>query len=147
MLALGGLSDLLDGWIARRFHAATWVGGLLDAVADKAFVLAALGTLVAEGWLAWPGALLLVARDLVVLAAAGWAVAARRWDAFRRMPSRRWGRVTTALLFPYFVVAFAWPDLDALRGVLFWASAASSLLAAGDYALRFREARAGSLRA
>ncbi len=35
ILVLSGLSDLLDGFIARRFNQVTKLGGMLDPVADK----------------------------------------------------------------------------------------------------------------
>lgn len=35
LLALSGLSDMLDGFIARRFHMVTDIGKILDPVADK----------------------------------------------------------------------------------------------------------------
>lgn len=35
LLLLSGLTDLLDGFIARRFHMVTEVGKILDPVADK----------------------------------------------------------------------------------------------------------------
>ena len=132
-LLVGGLSDLLDGWIARRFHATSWIGGLLDAVADKAFVLSALGTRVAEGDLEWPLGLLLLSRDVAVLLAAGYGAGTRRWHAFRHMPSRFFGKLTTALLFPLFVAWYALPAATWLHDTLFWAAAGSSFLAALDY--------------
>jgi len=136
-LAAAGISDLLDGWIARRFQAATWVGGILDAVADKAFVVAALATRIADGHLSLAGAALLLARDWAVLVAAAYGAAARRWKAFRHMPSRFFGKLTTALLFPLFVAWYALPSATTLHEVLFWAAAASSVLAAIDYGRRF----------
>ena len=36
ILALSCLTDLLDGWIARRFHMTTNLGKILDPAADKA---------------------------------------------------------------------------------------------------------------
>ncbi len=35
LLGILGISDLVDGWVARRYHATTHVGAILDAVADK----------------------------------------------------------------------------------------------------------------
>ncbi|MDD2955873.1 MAG: CDP-alcohol phosphatidyltransferase family protein [Oscillospiraceae bacterium] len=35
ILLISGLTDLLDGWIARRFHMVTALGRVLDPVADK----------------------------------------------------------------------------------------------------------------
>jgi len=48
LVLAAGFSDWLDGWIARRFQATSWIGGLLDGVSDKAFVLSALFT--RAGW-------------------------------------------------------------------------------------------------
>ncbi len=136
-LLVGGVSDLLDGWVARRFHATSWIGGLLDAVADKAFVLSALGTRVVEGELEWPLALLLLTRDLTVLLAAVYGSLTRRWRAFRHMPSRLFGKLTTALLFPLFVAWYGLPKATVLHDTLFWAAAGSSFLAALDYGRLF----------
>lgn len=58
-----GLSDGLDGLIARRFHAITPLGQLLDGIADKAFVLAAALTLTFVGDIWWRGCSML--RDVV----------------------------------------------------------------------------------
>src|SRR5688572_5089393 len=41
-MIVGGLSDWIDGLIARRYKAATSTGALLDAIADKAFTLSVL---------------------------------------------------------------------------------------------------------
>ncbi|MDB6132863.1 MAG: pgsA2 [Verrucomicrobiales bacterium] len=46
------LSDWLDGWVARRYHLQSRLGSMLDPVADKALVLAALLTL---SLTTWPG--------------------------------------------------------------------------------------------
>ncbi len=136
-LAVAGISDLLDGWIARRFHATSWIGGVLDAIADKAFVASALVTRVVEGDLDWRLALLLVTRDLAVLVAAAYGALTRRWHAFRHMPSRLFGKLTTALLFSLFVAWYAWPRAGAVHDILFFAAAASSVFAAIDYGRLF----------
>ena len=38
LYVLCGLSDILDGWLARRLHAETEAGAILDSVADIVFV-------------------------------------------------------------------------------------------------------------
>ncbi len=45
-----GLTDLLDGWIARRFNQRSRLGSVLDPLADKGLMLAAILTLTATGW-------------------------------------------------------------------------------------------------
>ena len=37
--ALCGISDMADGWLARKFHAETKAGAILDSVADLSFVV------------------------------------------------------------------------------------------------------------
>jgi cardiolipin synthase len=44
-----GLSDLLDGWIARKSHHVTPLGTALDPLADKLMLLTVMGTLAAAG--------------------------------------------------------------------------------------------------
>ncbi len=38
LYALCGISDMVDGWLARRLHAETKAGAILDSVADLSFV-------------------------------------------------------------------------------------------------------------
>jgi len=44
------LTDLLDGWIARRFNQRSKLGSVLDPLADKGLMLAAILTLSVTGW-------------------------------------------------------------------------------------------------
>lgn len=68
--AAAGASDALDGYLARRFGWRTWIGGMLDPIADKLLLTGAFVSL----WLAaeLPGWLvaLIVARDAVIVAGA-----------------------------------------------------------------------------
>ena len=99
-------TDQIDGWLARRRNQTSAFGSLLDPIADKVLVLAALAMLVAEGVApAWMVAAI-VAREIAVsglrLAAIErgvvmgardlgklktWAQTRRRGD--RRAPGRR----------------------------------------------------------
>ena len=134
-----GLSDFRDGYIARRFHAETPLGALLDGIADKGFVLSALLTWVLEGELAVYQVLLVLARDLTVGAVALVVILRREWGAFGRMQVRMPGKLTTALMFGWFGTLLL-PWAHPAEPVLFWGAAASSLLAAADYGIRFGQA-------
>ena len=59
-----GLTDVLDGWYARRFHQVTATGAVLDAVTDKLFVLTVAITLVVTGQLTASSVLLLSTREI-----------------------------------------------------------------------------------
>jgi cardiolipin synthase len=77
MVAGAGISDVLDGFLARRWHLTSRIGALMDAVADKSFQFTALVTITFLGrpvfsqlpfWLL--GAVFL--RDFILLV--GWAL-------------------------------------------------------------------------
>ncbi len=59
-------TDLLDGYLARRFQQTTVVGAFLDPLADKLLVTAALVTLVQLGDLSAWVAMVVIARELAV---------------------------------------------------------------------------------
>lgn len=64
-----GLTDVLDGWVARRFNLTSAFGAMFDLLADRLLTLVSLGALMAIG--AFPGAwiavpLLLIARNVFV---------------------------------------------------------------------------------
>ena len=68
--ACAGASDALDGFFAKRYGWQTWLGGMLDPIADKLMLIACfvtLGTIgVHPAWLTW----LVVGRDVVIVAGA-----------------------------------------------------------------------------
>jgi cardiolipin synthase len=65
-----GASDALDGFLAKRYGWQTWLGGMLDPIADKLLLIAcfiSLGIIGAHpSWLTW----LVVGRDVVIVAGA-----------------------------------------------------------------------------
>lgn len=134
-LILGsGISDVLDGWVARRWQVQSWEGGLLDGVADKLFVLCCLTTFISagkfSGW--WLPALL--ARDLLVAFTAIYAASIRSWDSFKKMDVRWSGKVATLAQFFLFLVVLLLPEtiFPALCS-----AALFSIVAACDYAWLF----------
>src|SRR5690242_17802529 len=67
--AVAGLSDAIDGFIARRFEMRSELGAYLDPVADKALLVSIYITLAVVGVLpAWL-AIVVVSRDLMVVGA------------------------------------------------------------------------------
>ena len=70
LFAVAGISDGVDGFLAKRFNWQTWIGGLLDPLADKLLLVTSF---VALGWLGllplWVVALVFL-RDLVIVAGA-----------------------------------------------------------------------------
>ena len=74
VFVMAAVSDGLDGWIARRFNQRSALGVVLDPIADKGLLLAAIITL---SLYPWPVSLplwfpvLVIARDVVILVGCG----------------------------------------------------------------------------
>ncbi len=64
VLALAGVTDVLDGQLARRLGAVTPLGAVIDPVADKLFALSAMGSLLALHRLPWWSVPALLAREI-----------------------------------------------------------------------------------
>lgn len=137
LVLAGGASDFLDGWIARRWKVESWQGGLIDAIADKMFVLSVLVTYamagIFSGW--WIPAV--IARDLTVTAIALYVMYRRSWASFREMDVSRSGKLATTCQFTLFLVVLLAPSF--LQYVLIFTSLVS-VLAALDYGKQFMRA-------
>ncbi|WP_216630248.1 CDP-alcohol phosphatidyltransferase family protein [Nocardiopsis coralli] len=69
VLALAGLSDWLDGKIARAWNQASKLGQILDPLADRLYIFAALLGLVVRGIVPWWLMAILVLRDVLIIGA------------------------------------------------------------------------------
>ena len=67
---LAALTDVLDGYIARRFNLYTEFGAALDPLADKLVTLTCLLILTYQGWVPLWLLLVIVVRDTVIVAGA-----------------------------------------------------------------------------
>lgn len=65
-LAFGGLTDWLDGYLARRLHQRSRVGQVLDPAADRLYILCTLIGLALRHIIPWWLVVLLVARDVMM---------------------------------------------------------------------------------
>ncbi len=69
IFAIAGVSDGIDGFLARRFSLRTELGAYLDPLADKALLMSIYVTLAIEGVLPGAMAILVVSRDLMIVGA------------------------------------------------------------------------------
>ncbi|KAK8866126.1 CDP-diacylglycerol-glycerol-3-phosphate 3-phosphatidyltransferase [Kwoniella newhampshirensis] len=66
ILFVSGLTDWLDGYLARRFNSRSVLGSILDPAADKALMTTLVGTLAWSGLLPIPLAVIIFGRDLAL---------------------------------------------------------------------------------
>ena len=91
LFVVAGLSDLLDGLVARRYQQETTLGKFLDPLADKLLIASVLVMLVGMGRAPAWAAIIIICREVAVTGLR--ALAATQAMA---VPSDRWGKAKTA---------------------------------------------------
>lgn len=115
VLALAGLTDVLDGWLARSDGQVTTTGAVLDPIADKAFAVSVVGTLVAQGKIPRWGAAALLAREILEAPLLFWVLAQARDEGVDprdgEVHANGPGKMATVVQFAAVVVALELPAL------------------------------------
>jgi CDP-diacylglycerol--glycerol-3-phosphate 3-phosphatidyltransferase len=138
LIGAAAATDFLDGWLARRVHATSRWGALLDPIADRVFVLTAVGTFLFTGALSTSGYFILIMRDLAT--AVGFLVARIiPWLRPVQFKARVLGKVVTVLQLVTLATVLALP---AALPMMLVAVAVASVLAIADYTLALWRARA-----
>lgn len=78
LFGIAGISDAVDGAIARLFKVQSELGTYLDPLADKLLLVSMYWVLSAQGLLIWGVTLLVLARDAMILGGYAWC-RWRRW--------------------------------------------------------------------
>ena len=138
LIGAAALTDFLDGWLARRVHATSRWGALLDPIADRVFVLTVVGVFLFNGLLSTPEYFILIMRDLAT--AVGFLTArVISWLRPVEFKARITGKVVTVLqLFTLIAVLIAQPALPYLLAAV----ALVSTISIADYTLALWRARA-----
>ena len=76
VFGIAGVTDQIDGFLARRWHVESRFGKIADPLADRLMIDAAVILLVAYGRLPWAALAVILGRDLLLLA--GWRILAPR---------------------------------------------------------------------
>jgi len=138
LVAVASVSDFLDGWIARRQHATTRSGALIDPIADRVFMFSAVCAFLVEGAISTASYFILLSRDIMTLI--GYFVARSvPWLRAVEFRAHRLGKVVTALQLLTLVAVIAAPS--AVRTLVIVVGAASAASVA-DYTLTLWRERA-----
>lgn len=138
LFAVAAATDGIDGFLARRLHAASRAGAYLDPIADKLLlggVYLALASIRSVPW--WLVALIF-GRDLLILAA---AITALLFTRVRAFPPSVWGKISTFFQIMTAVSflarnALGTAMLSALCEGLIWPTAAMTIWSGLDYGRR-----------
>jgi CDP-diacylglycerol--glycerol-3-phosphate 3-phosphatidyltransferase len=68
VFGIAGITDQVDGFLARRWHVESQFGKIADPLADRLMIDAAVILLVAYDRLPWAGLVVILGRDLLLLA-------------------------------------------------------------------------------
>ncbi|ORY92438.1 CDP-alcohol phosphatidyltransferase-domain-containing protein [Leucosporidium creatinivorum] len=66
LLFVAGVSDLVDGWLARKYNMGSVLGSILDPAADKLLMTTMVVTLAMKSMLPLPLAVLIIGRDVAL---------------------------------------------------------------------------------
>lgn len=108
IVAAAGITDVLDGYIARRSGQITQIGIMLDPLADKLMLITVIISLVLTGHISWYAAGAMFLRDLSMIGAGLRA----HFRGKKTVPANWMGKLTTVLLyiaimFIFFEASFA----------------------------------------
>lgn len=115
ILMIAGVTDGLDGLLARSLNQKTSLGAYLDPIADKLMLSSSFVVLAIEGQLRWWLTILVLGRDVLILTTAAVILAV---VGYRPFPPSIYGKLTTtfqiflvftvlaALVFPIHAIEF-----------------------------------------
>ncbi|MEZ5092567.1 CDP-alcohol phosphatidyltransferase family protein [Nocardioides sp.] len=122
LLAISGVTDYLDGYLARRLGQFTQLGQILDPVADRLYILAVVVGLALRDIIPWWVAVVLPLRDLLL-----WAlVPFLRTRGYSALPVHFLGKAATFNLlyaFPLLLLGDGEGTVATLAKVFGWAFA------------------------
>ena len=132
-----GVSDALDGYIAKTFKQTTELGAILDPLADKALLDGVYIALALSGSLPIWLAALVVGRDILIVLG---VILIRRRDPVFRVRPLKTGKVNTFTQIVLAAMALAiWggvADVSHLVEPMIWVVAAMALISGGSYVVQ-----------
>lgn len=145
LFVVAGLSDAVDGFIAKHFDQRSEIGALMDPIADKALLVSMYVTLGIAGQLPNWLVIMVVFRDMLIVG--GFLLVAALAHPMRWEPLYV-SKLNTALQIMLIAVLLAQLGLGlidlGLTLALIYAVAATTLLSGGAYLVRWAKALAGA---
>ena len=134
----GGITDALDGYLARRWNAMSNLGANLDAIGDKALVSVTYLSLGWTGDVPWLLVALVFGRDLMILSG---VAALSRFAGVSEFRHATWGKIATQIHVVTLAMvmlngAMPGPTMAGLASGLIWLAGAGTVISGIDYVFR-----------
>ena len=133
VFAVAGVTDQIEGWLARRWHVESSFGKIADPLADRLMIDAAAIMLLIDGRLPWYASAVILARDFLMVA--GYRLVVPRGYDFE---VSRLGKLATWVLYASIGLVIVTDDGVDWPVWLFWIGVALALLAALQYLQKAR---------
>jgi CDP-diacylglycerol---glycerol-3-phosphate 3-phosphatidyltransferase len=133
VFVLASLTDALDGWIARRRKSVSTFGKLMDPLADKLLITAALVSLVSLNRVSAWVAMVIIAREFAVTGLRQLAM-----EHGQVIPASLWGKLKTVFQVAMVLVLITVDNSPAWVDVLVWVTTAITVISGADYFFGFR---------
>jgi len=95
ILVLAGVTDVLDGYVARSRGLITEIGSMLDPLADKTMMIAVIVSLLITGMIPWTAAAAIFIRDAGMIAGSAFF----HFRGKKTVPANVMGKLTTILFY------------------------------------------------
>jgi cardiolipin synthase len=137
ILIVAGLSDGLDGLLARNLNQRTPLGAYLDPIADKLLLSSSYFVLALKGKIGWWLAILVLGRDVLLLVACAVILLV---IGYRPFPPSVWGKATTFFEISLIVIVLVltiWHPaaLWVIRGICAYCVAAFVIISGFHYSV------------
>lgn len=100
VLLFAGCTDMIDGYLARKYQWTTPIGIILDPLADKCLIISVLASFVISELISWQAATILVIRDLGLILGAAFL----QYRKQKPIPANIYGKVSTFLFYTSFLL-------------------------------------------
>jgi CDP-diacylglycerol--glycerol-3-phosphate 3-phosphatidyltransferase len=139
VFAVAGITDQIDGWLARRWHVESEFGKYADPLADRLMIDVAVIMLCIDGRLPWVALVVIVARDALLIAGTKY-VLPRGYE----FSVSTLGKAATWVLYASICFVLITPDGTTWPLVVFWVGLGMAVAAAIVYvASAWRTIRGG----
>ncbi|MDQ1911255.1 CDP-alcohol phosphatidyltransferase family protein [Paenibacillus sp. GD4] len=130
VLLLAGLTDVLDGYIARSRKLVTQLGSMLDPLADKSMMITVILSLVFSQMISWQAAVAMFIRDAGMIVGSAFF----HFRGKKTVPANALGKLTTVLYYvAILLIVFEFPYAH----VYLWFVIGVSFVASVIYILQF----------